>query len=99
MAAIIWRIDGPKMNYDVTIGIPVYKSKAFIRRTLESALAQSYPSIEFLAFFGQLYADFFIFVDGWDFACFDAVQGQTFELDLGFALAADAANADYTIVS
>lgn len=46
-----------------------------------------------------LRVDFFIFVDGWDFACFDAVQGQTFELDLGFALAADAANADYTIVS
>lgn len=36
------------MNYDVTIGIPVYKSKAYIRRALESALAQSYPSIEFL---------------------------------------------------
>jgi len=46
-----------------------------------------------------LRVDFFIFVDGWDFACFDAVQGQTFELDLGFALASDAANADYTIVS
>lgn len=36
------------MNYDVTIGIPVYKSKAYIRRALESALAQSYPSLEFL---------------------------------------------------
>ena len=36
------------MKYDVTIGIPVYKSKNYIRRALESALAQTYPSIEFL---------------------------------------------------
>lgn len=36
------------MKYDVTIGIPVYKSVAFIQRTMESALAQTYPSIEFL---------------------------------------------------
>lgn len=36
------------MNYDVTIGIPVYMSEVYIRRTLESALAQTYPSIEFL---------------------------------------------------
>ena len=36
------------MKYDVTIGIPVYKSKYDIRRALESALAQTYPSIEFL---------------------------------------------------
>ena len=36
------------MKYDVTIGIPVYKSKDFIRRALESALAQTYHSIEFL---------------------------------------------------
>ena len=36
------------MKYDVTIGIPVYKSKYYIRRALESALAQTYPSIEFL---------------------------------------------------
>ena len=36
------------MKYDVTIGIPVYKSELYIRQTLESALAQKYPSIEFL---------------------------------------------------
>ena len=36
------------MNYDVTIGIPVYQAEAFLARSLESALAQSYPSIEFL---------------------------------------------------
>lgn len=36
------------MSYDVTIGIPVYQSEAYIRRALESALAQTYPSIEFL---------------------------------------------------
>lgn len=36
------------MGYDVTIGIPVYKSVDYIRRALESALAQTYPSIEFL---------------------------------------------------
>jgi glycosyltransferase involved in cell wall biosynthesis len=36
------------MKYDVTIGIPVYKAEHYIQRTLESALAQSYPSIEFL---------------------------------------------------
>ena len=36
------------MVYDVTIGIPVYKSADYIRRSLESALAQTYPSIEFL---------------------------------------------------
>lgn len=36
------------MNYDVTIGIPVYQAEAFLSRSLESALAQSYPSIEFL---------------------------------------------------
>lgn len=36
------------MKYDVTIGIPVYRSEAYIRQALESALAQSYPSIEFL---------------------------------------------------
>lgn len=34
--------------YDVTIGIPVYRSEAYIRRALESALNQTYPSIEFL---------------------------------------------------
>lgn len=36
------------MKYDVTIGIPVYKSEVYIRQALESALAQTYPSIEFL---------------------------------------------------
>lgn len=36
------------MKYDVTIGIPVYRSKDYIRQALESALVQSYPSIEFL---------------------------------------------------
>lgn len=36
------------MGVDVTIGIPVYKSVEFIRRALESALDQTYPSIEFL---------------------------------------------------
>lgn len=36
------------MEYDVTIGIPVYRVESFIRRTMESALSQTYPSIEFL---------------------------------------------------
>lgn len=36
------------MRYDVTIGIPVYKAEPYIRKTMESALSQSYPSIEFL---------------------------------------------------
>ena len=36
------------MNYDVTIGIPVYRSELFLTHSLESALAQSYMSIEFL---------------------------------------------------
>lgn len=36
------------MKYDVTIGIPVYRSKAYIQQALESALVQSYLSIEFL---------------------------------------------------
>lgn len=34
--------------YDVTIGIPVYESESYIRRALESALNQTYPSIEIL---------------------------------------------------
>jgi len=34
--------------YDVTIGIPVYKSERYIGRTLTSALSQTYPSIEFI---------------------------------------------------
>ncbi len=36
------------MDYDVTIGIPVYKSADYISRALDSALAQTYSSIEFL---------------------------------------------------
>lgn len=36
------------MKYDVTIGIPVYRAEPYIRMTIESALSQSYPSIEFL---------------------------------------------------
>ena len=36
------------MNYDVTIGIPFYCSVDTIGQTLESALSQTYDSIEFL---------------------------------------------------
>lgn len=36
------------MKYDVTIGIPFYRSVDYIGQTLESALSQTYPSIEFL---------------------------------------------------
>lgn len=36
------------MKYDVTIGIPVYESVDIIKRSLDSALAQTYSSIEFL---------------------------------------------------
>ncbi len=36
------------MEYDVTIGIPLYRSVEFIRKTMDSALVQSYPNIEFL---------------------------------------------------
>lgn len=36
------------MKYDVTIGIPVYRVEDYIKRTMVSALAQTYPSIEFL---------------------------------------------------
>ena len=36
------------MKYDVTIGIPVYNVEPYIALSLESALAQTYPSIEFL---------------------------------------------------
>lgn len=36
------------MNYEVTIGIPVYNVEKYVRETLESALAQTFPSIEFL---------------------------------------------------
>lgn len=36
------------VDYDVTIGIPFYRSVDTIRQTLESALSQTYESIEFL---------------------------------------------------
>ena len=36
------------MQYEVTIGIPVYRAVDYIRQTMESALSQSFPSIEFL---------------------------------------------------
>ena len=36
------------MRYDVTIGIPVYNTVEYIQRSIESALNQSYCSIEFL---------------------------------------------------
>ena len=36
------------MKYDVTIGIPVYRAEPYIRQTMESALSQTYSSIEFL---------------------------------------------------
>ncbi len=36
------------MKYDVTIGIPVYRSLAYINQTMMSALSQTYESIEFL---------------------------------------------------
>ena len=35
-------------QYSVTIGIPVFKAADYIGKTMESALAQSYPNIEFL---------------------------------------------------
>ena len=36
------------MRYDVTIGIPVFKSIDYVKQSIESALNQSYDSIEFL---------------------------------------------------
>lgn len=36
------------MLYEVTIGIPVFRSVDYIKRTMESALSQSFHSIEFL---------------------------------------------------
>ena len=36
------------MQYDVTIGIPVFRAKGYIEKTMASALAQTFPSIEFL---------------------------------------------------
>lgn len=35
-------------RYKVTIGIPVFQSAGYIEKTVESALAQRFPSIEFL---------------------------------------------------
>ena len=36
------------MAYQVTIGIPVYNAENYIRQAIESALAQTFESIEFL---------------------------------------------------
>lgn len=36
------------MNYEVTIGIPVYKAVDYIEKTMESALNQTFDSIEYL---------------------------------------------------
>ena len=36
------------MAYEVTIGIPVYNVEKYIRSSLDSALAQTFESIEFL---------------------------------------------------
>lgn len=36
------------MKYDVTIGIPMYNVTDYIKRTMESALSQTYQNIEFL---------------------------------------------------
>ena len=36
------------MSYEVTIGIPVYNVERHIRQTIDSALAQTFQSIEFL---------------------------------------------------
>lgn len=36
------------MHYKVTIGIPVFRVEGYIRRTMESVLAQTYSDIEFL---------------------------------------------------
>lgn len=36
------------MKYDVTIGIPVYQAEIYLSQSLESALAQTYLSVEFL---------------------------------------------------
>lgn len=35
-------------NYEVTIGIPVYHVRKYIRQTMDSALAQTFENIEFL---------------------------------------------------
>ena len=36
------------VKYEVTIGIPVYNVEKYIRQAIESALAQTFESIEFL---------------------------------------------------
>lgn len=36
------------MHYEVTIGIPVYRAAGYIEDTMESALNQSFPDIEYL---------------------------------------------------
>ena len=36
------------MEYEVTIGIPVYQVEKYVRQTMDSALAQTFQSIEFL---------------------------------------------------
>lgn len=36
------------MQYDVTIGIPVYNAEKYIRQTMDSVLAQTFPNIEIL---------------------------------------------------
>ena len=36
------------MKYDVTIGIPVYQAETYLSRSLDSVMAQTYPSVEFL---------------------------------------------------
>ena len=36
------------MQYEVTIGIPVYNVEKYIRQTMNSVLAQTFNSIEFL---------------------------------------------------
>ena len=37
-----------RMNYEVTIGIPVYKAVDYIEKTMESALNQTFENIEYL---------------------------------------------------
>ena len=36
------------MQYEVTIGIPVYKAVGYVEKTMQSALSQTFQSIEFL---------------------------------------------------
>ena len=36
------------MKHDVTIGIPIYNVEGYIKRTMESALSQTYKNIEYL---------------------------------------------------